>query len=118
MYQIVATATMLAHFAFLVYLPVGGFLALRWRRSIWLHIPAVGWGIAINAARLDCPLTWLERWARTRGGLAPLPPEGFVAHYVTGVLYPASWLTAVETAVFTLVGVSWVLYVRQGLANR
>ncbi len=31
--------------------------ALRWRRTMWLHVPAVIWGIGIAAKRVDCPLT-------------------------------------------------------------
>ena len=29
----------------LIYLPSGGFLALRRRRSIWLHVAVVLWGV-------------------------------------------------------------------------
>ncbi|OBJ73623.1 DUF2784 domain-containing protein [Mycobacterium sp. 1274756.6] len=118
MYQIVVATTIFAHFAFLAYLAVGGFLALRWRRSIWLHVPAVMWGVAITVFDLNCPLTWLERWARNRGGLAPLPPEGFVAHYLTGVLYPAGWLDAVRAAVFAGIAVSWLCYAVQHRRSR
>ncbi|HME74688.1 MAG TPA: DUF2784 domain-containing protein [Mycobacterium sp.] len=112
MYHIVVGLTVVAHFAFLCYLIVGGFLALHWRRAIWLHVPAALWGIAITAARLDCPLTSLERWGRAKAAMAPLPPGGFIAHYISGVLYPASWAGFVPLVVFTLVALSWVLYVR------
>jgi len=50
MYHIVVALAVVAHFAFLCYLVVGGFVALRWRRTIWLHVPAVLWGIAITTA--------------------------------------------------------------------
>lgn len=46
-------------------------------------------GIGIAAKRVDCPLTWVERWARTKAAMTPLSPDGFVAHYITGVIYPA-----------------------------
>ena len=112
MYHFVVALAVIAHFAFLCYLIVGGFVALRWRRTIWLHVLAVLWGIAIITVRLDCPLTWLERWSRAKAGMAPLPSDGFIAHYVIGVLYPASWADWVPVAVFALVAVSWVLFVR------
>nr|WP_151845196.1 DUF2784 domain-containing protein [Mycobacterium tuberculosis] len=57
------------HFAFIAYVLAGGFLALRWRRTMWLHVPAVIWGIGIAAKRVDCPLTWVERWARTKAAM-------------------------------------------------
>jgi Protein of Unknown function (DUF2784) len=72
------------------------------------------WGMALTAEHLDCPLTGLERWGRAKAGMAPLPPEGFIAHYITGVLYPASWAGSVPVAVFAVVAVSWVLYVWRG----
>ncbi len=114
MYQVVVALAIAVHFAFLCYLVVGGFLALRWRRTIWLHVPAVLWGIAITTQHLDCPLTWLERWGRANAGMAPLPSEGFIAHYIAGVLYPANWANTVPIVVFALVAVSWALYVWRG----
>lgn len=74
------------HFAFIAYVLAGGFLALRWRRTMWLHVPAVIWGIGIAAKRVDCPLTWVERWARTKAAMTPLSPDGFVAHYIMTVI--------------------------------
>jgi hypothetical protein len=110
MYHIVVALAVVAHFAFLCYLVVGGFVALRWRRTIWLHVPAALWGIAITTGHLECPLTSLERWSRAKGGMAPLPPDGFIAHYITGVLYPAGWTGIVPVATFVLIAVSWALY--------
>lgn len=113
MYQVVVGLVVATHFAFLFYLPIGGFVALRWRRSIWLHVLTVLWGIAITIGHLDCPLTWLERWARAKSGMAPLPSGGFIVHYITGELYPPGWAGAVELAVFLSVAVSWALYARR-----
>ncbi len=112
MYHIVVAIAIVTHLGFLCYLIVGGFVALRWRRTIWLHVPAALWGIAITTAGLDCPLTWLERWSRAKAGVAPLPTDGFIAHYISGVLYPATWAGVLPVVVFALVGASWVLYVR------
>lgn len=113
MYRIAVLLIVAMHLAFLGYVVVGGFLALRWRRSFWLHAAAVLWGILIVTAHLDCPLTWLERRARAAAGMAPLPADGFIAHYVSGVLYPASWTVSVELGALALVAVSWLLYARR-----
>lgn len=99
-----------AHFAFLVYLPSGGFLALRWRRSIWLHLAAVLWALASVAVGLWCPLTALEQWARGGAGMAPLSSAGFIDHYITGVVYPAAATGLVQAAVLAAVLVSWLGY--------
>jgi len=118
MYQMAVVLVVALHLAFVGYVVVGGVVAWRWRRTIWLHVPAVLWGVLIVTAHLDCPLTWLERRTRSAAGMAPLPPEGFVAHYLTGVLYPASWTTAVESAVLTAVAGSWLCYARDPLRRR
>lgn len=97
-----------AHFAFLVYLPIGGFLALRWRRSLWLHVAAVLWAAASVSVNLWCPLTALEDWARRGAGMAPLGSAGFIDHYITGVIYPDGAERYVQAAVFTAVAVSWL----------
>lgn len=99
-----------AHFAFLVYLPSGGFLALRWRRGIWLHLAAVLWALASVAVGLWCPLTALEQWARAGAGMAPLSSAGFIDHYITGVVYPAAATGLVQAAVLAAVLVSWLGY--------
>jgi hypothetical protein len=106
------------HCAFIGYVVMGGFLALRLRRTIWLHIAAVIWGIAIAAERVDCPLTWLERWARARAGMAPLPPDGFIAYYITGVIYPVGWVLGVQLVSFAVVAGSWALYFRRHVNRR
>jgi hypothetical protein len=118
MYQTVVALVVVLHFAFIGYVVIGGFLALRWGRTIWLHIPAVIWGIAIAVKRVDCPLTWLERWARARAGMAPLPPDGFIAHYITGVIYPVSWAVGVQLVSFAVVALSWALYFRRDISRR
>jgi hypothetical protein len=110
MYQLLVAGAVLVHFAFLCYLLVGGFVALHWRRTIWLHVPAALWGIAITTQHFDCPLTVVERWGRAKAGMAPLPPEGFIARYIDGVLYPASWAGVVPAVVLALVAASWLLY--------
>jgi hypothetical protein len=98
-----------AHFAFIAYLVVGGFVALRWRWTILLHIPVVIWGVGIVTLGYDCPLTWLEQRARHAAGMAPLP-GGFIEHYLTGVLYPADSVLLVEAVVGSIVFASWILF--------
>ena len=99
-----------AHFAYLIYLPSGGFLALRWRRSIWLHIAAVAWGIGAAVLNFWCPLTAFERWARAKAGMAALDPGGFIDHYLTGHLWSSGDTGYAQAVVFTVVAVSWMAY--------
>jgi hypothetical protein len=86
--RLAANAIVLLHLAFLVFVVLGGFIALRWRWVAWAHIPAVLWGAAVEFGGWICPLTPLENFLRQRGGETAY--EGtFITHYVLPVLYPA-----------------------------
>ena len=106
------------HFAYLMYLPSGGFLALRWRRTFWLHLPTVCWGVGVVTRELPCPLTALEQWARTRAGMDPLPNNGFIGRYVAGVLYPANRTGTAQLLAFIAAAVSWVALFIQRIQDR
>lgn len=118
MYPIAVGLIVAVHLAFVGYVVAGGFLALRWPGTLWLHVPAVVWAGLILTAHQDCPLTWLERRARAAAGMAPLPPDGFIAHYLTGVLYPAGSTPAVEVVVGAVVIGTWALCGREALRRR
>ncbi|MEU8901706.1 DUF2784 domain-containing protein [Nocardia sp. NPDC048505] len=107
LFRLLADATAAVHLAFVGYVVVGGFLAWRWPRTLWLHLLAFGWGFGTVLIGFDCPLTYLEDWARRRAGQQGLPPSGFIDHYLTGVIYPDSALTLVRALVAVTVLVSW-----------
>ena len=110
MYRLLADVTAGVHFLFVAYVVVGGFIAWRWRWTIWTHLAAFGWGFSTIIFGLSCPLTSLENWARDRAGEAALPQSGFIDYYITGVLYPRSELELVRVLVALAVVVSWVGY--------
>ena len=97
-YRWLADLTVVAHGGFVAFVILGGFLAIRWRRLAWLHVPAAIWGVLIEVAGWICPLTPLENALRQRAGDAGYS-GGFVEHYLVRALYPAG-LTA---------GVRWTL---------
>jgi hypothetical protein len=110
LYTTVVAVTAAVHFAFVAYGVLGGFLAIRWPRSIWLHVPVVVWCVAIEVVDFVCPLTALERWARVGAGMPPLPADGFIDYYITGVWYPARYEYLVLGVVLLVVVTSWVLF--------
>jgi len=76
------------HFSFILFVIFGGFLVLKWRKLIWLHLPAAMWGALIEFAGWICPLTSLEtqlRWA-SGGGYA----SSFIEHYIIPIIYPSA----------------------------
>jgi hypothetical protein len=105
-YRLLDDATVVVHSAFMAYVVLGGFLAWRWPASGWAHLACAGWGLATIVWGLHCPLTFVENWARTRAGEAPLR-GGFIDTYLTGVLYPDRAKTAVLCLVVLAVAVSW-----------
>jgi hypothetical protein len=105
-YRFVADTVVVVHFAFVVFVAVGGLLAWRWPRVLWLHVPAVIWGIGIVTIGYDCPLTPLERWLRRLGGEVP-SHKGFIDQYLEGVIYPARYTSLLRALVAVLVVVGW-----------
>lgn len=83
-----------------------------------LHVPAVGWGIAVVALRLPCPLTTLESWARRRAMMDPLPTAGCVEGYVAGRFVPTGRVGAAQALAFSAAGVSWCVLARRRLLRR
>lgn len=105
-YLVLADVTMVGHFAFIAFVVTGGFLAWRWGRILWLHVAAVVWA-AINMLGVACPLTVIEEWARHQAGEGGLGSQGFIAHYLTGVIYPESQLATVRGLVVAAILASW-----------
>jgi hypothetical protein len=111
LYRLLADAVMLAHFGFLVFLVLGGFLAWRHRWVLVPHIAAVGWA-ALSVTGVNCPLTTWEDGLRQLAGEQGLP-RGFIDTYLTGVVYPREDVPALQLLVAGLVAASWA-----GLAAR
>lgn len=103
-YQILTTLVLTLHFGYLAYVVVGGFVAWRWPRTIWVHLVAAAWGLAVVGIPLQCPLTWVEGWSRRRAGQGGLT-AGFVDRYIEGVLYPEQYTRLLQALVaMTVVG--------------
>lgn len=111
-YRLLAEFVVLVHLGFVVFVVLGGLLALRWPRAAWLHIPAAVWGALIELTGWICPLTPLENWLRGRAGGHGYS-GGFIENYVLPVLYPreltrttqlvlAALVVAVNVAVYAL----------------
>lgn len=97
LYRVLADLVVLVHVGFVLFVVLGGLCALRWRRAVWFHLPAVLWGAGIEFLAGICPLTPLENHLRRLGGEAGYT-GGFVEHYVLPVLYPDGLTRGVQLA--------------------
>jgi len=112
-YSLFADVVVLLHFAFVLFVGLGGFLVLKWHQLSWLHLPAVCWAVWISIRGAICPLTPLEQWLRQQGELVSYSGS-FITHYITPVLYPSGltqemqWWTGVCVLLFNLLIYLWM----------
>ena len=112
-WRILADLLVILHLAFAAFVIFGGFLAWKWRRTAWAHLPALGWGFWVETSGQICPLTPLEIHLRSLAGEAGYQ-GGFLNHYVVTLLYPpgltrpdqwvlAALLVAINVAAYAVV---------------
>ena len=87
LYRVLADAVVVVHLAFIMFVATGALLAWRWPSLVWVHLPALAWGVATIAIGLPCPLTSIEKGLRRLGGAGGYE-GGFVDRYVEDVVYP------------------------------
>ena len=88
LFRVLADLILTLHLAFVLFVILGGLLALRWPRVAWVHVPVAVYGAFIEFAGFVCPLTPLENAMRHRGGEAGYQGD-FIDHYITATIYPA-----------------------------
>ena len=86
-HRLLADTTLVVHFAFVLFVVLGGLLVLRWHWVALIHLPAVLWGAFVELTGRICPLTPLELWLRDLGGQRGYE-GGFIEHYITSWIYP------------------------------
>lgn len=104
---LLADVVVVVHFGFVVFVVVGGLLALRWPKVLWLHVPSVVYSVWIILFSITCPLTPLERNLREQAGEGRFT-ESFIERYVEGVLYPGDMLRQAQVAAAAVVAGSWL----------
>ena len=85
--SLTADLIVILHLSFILFVLFGGFIILKWYRIIWLHLPAVLWGVLIELAGWYCPLTPLEQSLRQAAGEGGYS-GGFIEHYIVPLIYP------------------------------
>lgn len=101
-HKLLADLVFLVHFAFVLFVVLGGVAVWRAPRLAWLHLPAVAWGALIEFAGWICPLTPWEQSLRRLAGEKGYS-GGFVEHYLMPLLYPDGLTRDVQIVLGVLV---------------
>lgn len=86
-YAFLASSLVVFHLAFVLFVIFGAGLLFLWPNLVWVHLPALFWGIYVEFTSSICPLTPLENRLRLKAGLQGYD-GGFIDHYILSVLYP------------------------------
>jgi hypothetical protein len=118
-YGLLADLVVIVHLSFIAFVALGGFLAWRWPRMVWLHVTAVSYALIIVTVNFTCPLTPLEKHLRHLAGQRGYT-GGFIDHYLTGVLYPARliWLARAVVAALIIASYAGLLVRHRQSAHR
>tara|TARA_Y100001935_G_C17149274_1_gene429600 strand:+ start:410 stop:775 length:366 start_codon:yes stop_codon:yes gene_type:complete len=87
MYELFANLTLIIHFIFILFVIFGGLLFFIFSKIIYVHLPALLWGIYIELTNSICPLTYLENWLLFQEGLATYSDD-FINNYLFPIIYP------------------------------
>ena len=109
-HRLAADAVLLLHLGFILFVLLGGLLALRWRWAPMLHLPAAAWGVYVELSGGLCPLTPLENRLRIAAGEAGYT-GGFIEHYLLALIYPAGLTHEIQHVLAAIVvGVNGLAY--------
>ena len=101
-YSVLADLVLVLHLAFIAFVVLGGFLALRWRRLVWIHPPLAVWGALVALMGWICPLTPLENYLRGLAGLAQYGGS-FLERYLLPLIYPTDLTRGLQVSLGLLV---------------
>ena len=87
MYETFANLTLIAHLIFILFVIFGGLLFFIFSKIIYIHFPALLWGIYIELTNSVCPLTYLENWFLYKGELTTYSND-FINNYLFPIIYP------------------------------
>lgn len=112
--RFVADTVLLLHLGFILYAVFGAILALRWRWTILVHLPAAAWGVLVELADWACPLSELEEYFRLQAivaGIASSRVEKLVMPliYPTGLTRETQLALGLALLLFNLALYVWLL---------
>ena len=96
MYEVAANLTLIVHFVFIIFVVFGALLFFVSTKIIYVHLPALFWGIYIELTHPVCPLTYLENWFLQKANLTTYT-EGFIQNYLVPIVYPKNLTEDLQT---------------------
>ena len=87
MYEFFANLTLITHLIFILFVIFGGLFFFIFSKIIYIHLPALLWGIYVELTNSICPLTYLENWFLYKGELTTYSND-FINNYLFQIIYP------------------------------
>ena len=110
MYELFANLTLIIHLIFILFVIFGGLLFFIFSKIIYIHLPALLWGIYIELTNSVCPLTYLENWFLHKGELTTYSND-FINNYLFPIIYPEGLTTDIQTYIgITLIVINILIY--------
>ena len=110
MYELFANLTLIAHLIFILFVIFGGLLFFIFSKVVYIHLPALLWGIYIELNNSVCPLTYLENWFLNKAGLATYS-NGFINNYLYPLIYPEGLTNNIQLYLgITLIVINILIY--------
>ena len=110
MYELAADLTLIVHFAFIIFVVFGALLFFVSTKIIYVHVPALIWGIYIELTHSVCPLTYLENWFLQKANLTTYS-EGFIPYYLVPIVYPNNLTEDLQTYIaIALIVANTIMY--------
>jgi hypothetical protein len=94
-WSILADMVLVLHGAFIAWAILGALAVWRWPVLVWAHLPALAWGVWIEASAGLCPLTPLETALRQRAGQRGYD-SSFIDHHLGALIYPQGLTPAAQ----------------------
>ena len=109
-FEIFAVLALLLHLSFILFVIFGAILILKFKKIIYVHIPAVAWGAYIELSHSICPLTHLENYFLKKAGKDQYSVD-FIENYIFKIIYPPALNYEIQTYLgIILIFVNLVIY--------
>ena len=95
-FEIFAVLALLLHLSFILFVIFGAILILKFKKIIYVHVPAVAWGAYIELSHSICPLTHLENYFLKKAGKEQYSVD-FIENYIFKIIYPPALNYEIQT---------------------